>query len=298
MGTDYSKRIGTLLPSSSTASEYGDGTYIIDKINNANFIDEPFPHLEIKDFLPPDVFTAIVNDDQIHFSAVNDTNTLYNKLIENGWRIQQFPGCSTSWNEYIQYIQRKLHDKSYSGGDTGITFRLKSYNNPVIQKLLHFMNSYEFYTTLINKFKISRSADMVSAIQKNLTGYEISPHPDIRQKALTYLLNINKDNDDIDAQNCHTHLLEFKPEYKHIEDGWAKNTNAERPWVPWEKCNIRKTINTNNTMVMFMPNSKPASLHAIKLDYNHLEYQRTQIYGNLIYKQETNSQALSEINVL
>lgn len=47
-----------------------------------------------------------------------------------------------------------------------------------------------------------------------------------------------------------------------------------------------------------LPSSSTASLHAIKLDYNHLEYQRTQIYGNLIYKQETNSQALSEINVL
>ena len=49
---------------------------------------------------------------------------------------------------------------------------------------------------------------------------------------------------------------------------------------------------------MFRPNSKPASLHAVKLNYDHLEYQRTQIYGNLMFKQEVNSAALQAINVL
>ena len=37
-------------------------------------------------------------------------------------------------------------------------------------------------------------------------------------------------------------------------------------------------------MIIFKPDSSPPTLHAVKLDYNHLIYQRTQIYGNLMYK--------------
>ena len=37
-------------------------------------------------------------------------------------------------------------------------------------------------------------------------------------------------------------------------------------------------------MIIFNPDNNPPTLHAIRLNYNHLKYQRTQIYGNLMYK--------------
>ena len=145
------------------------------------------------------------------------------------------------------------------------------------------MNSDIFHNTLRNKFNIDKNTTIISAIQKNLSGYEISPHPDVRQKCLTYLLNINN-NIQIEKEDCHTHLLEFKKEYKYISDIWEKNKNINRCWVPWDWCNTIKTMNQNNSMLIFKPDNNPPTLHAIKLKYNHLKYQRTQIYGNLMYK--------------
>ena len=101
------------------------------------------------------------------------------------------------------------------------------------------MNSNEFHKTLKEKFKIYEETTIISAIQKNLTGYEISPHPDIRQKCLTYLLNINN-NSEIENLDCNTHLLEFKDKYKYIQEYWEKNKDVNRCWVPWEWCNTIK----------------------------------------------------------
>ena len=42
-------------------------------------------------------------------------------------------------------------------------------------------------------------------------------------------------------------------------------------------------MNENNSIVIFHPDNDPPTLHAIRLNYNHLKYQRTQIYGNLMY---------------
>lgn len=36
-------------------------------------------------------------------------------------------------------------------------------------------------------------------------------------------------------------------------------------------------------MIIFKPSSSPATMNGIKLDYDHLKFQRTQIYGNLMF---------------
>ena len=43
-------------------------------------------------------------------------------------------------------------------------------------------------------------------------------------------------------------------------------------------------MSENNSMVIFHPDNNPPTLHAIRLNYNHFKYQRTQIYCNLMYK--------------
>jgi hypothetical protein len=255
--------------------------YITNKINNAKFIKHPFPHLEIRDFLSDEDLTLLLKDKQIHFEKHEDNDELYNTLIMNDWKIQGFPGCVNNWKTYIKSLSGK-----YKSNDPvqhiGITFRLQSYQNKRNEILLQFLNSDKFHNTLRNKFNIEEKTKIISAIQKNLTGYEISPHPDVRQKSLTYLLNINNDNT-IEKMDCHTHLLEFKDKYKYVIDYWKNNKNINRCWIPWDWCNTIKKINKNNTMIIFKPDENPPTLHAIRLKYNHLKFQRTQIYGNLMY---------------
>lgn len=261
-----------------------DFDYILEHIKNSEIIQHPFPHLDIKNFLSKEHLQLIINEKQIHFEEKKTNDELYKELLKNNWKIQNFPGCTTDWNNYKKYIES---DKQYTCNDPveniGITFRLNCYKNDIIKKLIKFMNSNEFHKSLKEKFNIKEETTIISAIQKNLTGYEISPHPDIRQKCLTYLLNINNNNE-IENLDCHTHLLEFKDEYKYIQEYWEKNKDINRCWVPWKWCNTIKKMSENNSMVIFHPDNNPPTLHAIRLKYNHLKYQRTQIYGNLMYK--------------
>jgi hypothetical protein len=247
--------------------------YILEKIHNSNFHSYPFYHLEIDNFLSKDHFNTIINDNQIHFDKLSSDDELFDVLLKkHNYEIQQFPGCVDNLEEY----KLKKHEQ-------GITFRLKEYKNDVLKRLMQFMNSERFHKILREKFNIIDNTSIISAIQKNLSGYEISPHPDVRQKALTYLLNINK-NENIENYDVHTHLLEMKEEYKYIENFWYNNLEYNRCWLPWDYCRTIKTINKNNTMLIFEPCSKPASLHAVKLNYDNLEFQRTQIYGNLMFE--------------
>jgi len=259
--------------------------YIIDRICDAEIIKKPFPHLEINDILSPEQFQIIIGDNQIHFTKQTDNDALYKTLLENNYNIQDFPGCVGKWEQYIEYLEgKKLAPAACAPVETiGITFRLHKYRNNFIQRLVKFMNGQDFHNAIKTKFSISEPTNIISAIQKNLSGYEISPHPDSNWKALTYLININKDSS-IEEQDCHTHLLEFKDEYKYITDFWQNNPHVNRCWVPWNMCNTVKKIKRNNTMVIFQPASNPPTLHAVKMDYDHLKFQRTQIYGNLMYR--------------
>ena len=258
-------------------------SYISEKILEAPFLSNPCKHLEINNFLSDEHLDIILNDKQIHFDEVDDTETLMDKLSSLNYKIQNFPGCISNPNEYLELFNSgKLGNIKY---DTpvesyGITYRLDNYKNNFIKDLIDYMNGKEFKESLEEKFKITRKSDIISAIQKNLTRYEISPHPDIKEKCLTYLLNINK-NDSVESYDIHTFLLRFKDEYKHIPEVWENRTDIDRCWVPWSWCDKVKTISKNNTLVMFQPTND--TLHAVKLDYDHTKFQRTQIYGNLMY---------------
>jgi len=259
--------------------------YIIDKIKSAKFINDPYPHLYIKDFISEEHLGIILKDTQIHFKEVFTDDELYNELIKQDYKIQQFPGCVSTWIKYKELLQDNAYiENSDLVESMGITFRLDYQNvkSGVIKELVEFMNGKKFHQTLKEKFNLVDKTNIISAIQKNLNRYEISPHPDIRGKALTYLLNINK-NKSIEFEDVHTHMLEFKKEYKKMENYWIENPNKERNWVSWDECNTVNIHSKNNTLIMFKPNSSPPTLHGVKLNYDHKKFQRTQIYGNLIY---------------
>jgi len=264
-----------------------DFVYLLEKIQNAEFVKEPFEHIVIENFLNDVHFDAIIGDKQIHFGKCDTNNQMRQKLKENHYAPISFPGCTINEKLYFESLKNNKWKNIHSdlGNEElegfGIAYRLKITNNKLIKNLLNFMNSNRFKNALKSKFNIKNETYVLTKIQKYLTGYEISPHPDIRQKALTYLLNINQ-SAEFEHLAIHTQLLEFKNEYKHIYDIWENNTRQNRAWVPWRWCNTSKIVNKNNSIIIFKPSNK--SLHAVKLKYDHLEGQRTQIYGNLMYK--------------
>jgi len=261
-------------------SEFG---YITNKIKNAEWISHPFPHLEINNLLSEEHLNIILSDPQIHFDVPSDDDDeLYRKLLSLHYKIQDFPGSINDWGKYKRYKQHNNYKSEKTPVEgVGITFRLHDVRNQVIVRLLTFMNGSEFHDALRKKFDIDRKTSLFTAIQKNLTKYELSPHPDVKHKCLTFLININRD-DTVENYDCHTHLLELKDEYKCIAEYW-ENPNINRCWVSWDICHTVKKINKNNTLVVFKPESNPPTLHAVKLDYDHFRFQRTQFYGNMMY---------------
>lgn len=262
--------------------------YLAEKIKNAKILESPFKHIEIENFLSEEHLNIILNDSQIHFEKCKDTLTLINKILTSDYSIQSFPGCCTDVNDYLNRLSKNDWPGEVKGNPIesyGITFRIHKYRNEFIKELISYLNGGEFQKALENKFIINEPTDIITAIQKNLTKYEICPHPDTRRKALTYLLNINKNNS-VENYAVHTHLLEFKKDYKWVYEHWNKDVGYDRCWVPWDWCNSVKTITKNNSIVLFSPSSY--TLHAVKLDYDHTDFQRTQIYGNLMYSQVPN----------
>ncbi|MEO1016404.1 MAG: hypothetical protein AAFY56_01740 [Pseudomonadota bacterium] len=255
--------------------------YLVSKIKNADFLSDPFPHLLIEDFLSDDHLELLLSDTQVQRPPVETTEDLISDLLEVGYNVQPFPGCTTSVQEYLDCFNKNSWpvDEGYLEG-FGLTFRLKNFWSDEVRKLIDFLNSKPFHDALKDKFAIKRPNRVETAIHKYLSGYEISPHPDLRAKCLTYLLNINTTPSAKDI-DIHTHLLKFKPSKEYIYNFWEHNPEFDTSWVPWDWCETTKKIADNNTIVLFAPSNR--TLHAVKLRYDHRAFQRTQIYGNLWY---------------
>jgi hypothetical protein len=153
-----------------------------------------------------------------------------------------------------------------------------------VREIKNFIESNRFFECLSKKFNLSiENCKTDVVIQKYLDGYEISPHPDIRKKALTFMINLNSDPES-EQRAFHTHYVRFRPEYEYISKFWELNDRAERNWVPWDWCETKKLQRDNNSIVVFSPSF--SSLHAVKASYDHLNFQRTQLYGNLWFDKD------------
>jgi len=257
-------------------------SYLSEKIKNAEFKEDPFKHVFIEDFLKQEHLDIILSDKQIHFDEAKNTEELIETLHKKDYKVQNFPGCTTDLEEYLHHYNNDSFPHGRKGTPIesyGVTFRLSRIKNEFIKELTEYLNDKEFKQTLEEKFEIKKQTRIITAIQKNLSHYEISPHPDVREKQLTYLLNINKD-DTVDNQPVHTNLLRFKPEWEYIKDYWKTNFEKNTTWVPWDWCETRFVTNKNNSIVLFKPSVD--TLHAVRMIYDHTKFQRTQLYGNLM----------------
>jgi len=259
--------------------------YIIDKIRNAEFATEPFKHLHIPDLFTPEDFREIVAAQEISLGSQASDEALFEAMFASGYKIIEFPGCITDRDAYLRWHKNKQPGAKFVHSACegfGVVLRLMEARSQVINELMQFLNSAEFQQAIGDRYGVDTSGLVYDAgIQKYLDGYEISPHPDIRKKALTFLVNINPAPDS-ERYDHHTHYMRFVEERKYVRDFWERAGFADRCWVPWAWCETAKTQPENNSMVLFSPSND--TLHAVKAEYDHLRGQRTQLYGNLWYK--------------
>ncbi|MDC1066125.1 hypothetical protein OAQ86_06880 [Candidatus Pseudothioglobus singularis] len=278
--------------------------YLLDKINNAKFSTEPFSHLLIEDFLSDEHFEQIVSSSQLNKTKFSDTRKMLECFLDDGFEIATFPGCIKSVDDYVEFIDggmKKVKNRLIEGYGKGVILSygmaigIKEHKHKSTENLVNFVKSSKFKSCLESKFKISRRNYIDTNIQKYFSGYEISPHPDARRKALTYMLNINTDVASEKIQ-MHTKLMTFKDRYKYIYDLWKYNDDIDRCWVPWEWCNYHSHTFKNNSIIIFAPSYN--TLHSIKLDYDHLSFQRTQLYGNLWYEEKlAHKSSIADIDI-
>jgi hypothetical protein len=256
--------------------------YLLDKILSTQTSRDPFDHLEIFDFLSQEHFKAIVEHRQIRLDSVGSTEELLGKLDENGYRIIDFPGCVASAQEYLDWYYGREKKRVHGATEGfGMVYRLHHYRSELLEDLVRFFESEELKDVLAEKFRITQAVRLDVGIQKYLHGYEISPHPDIRRKALTWMLNINP-GEGTENADYHTHYLKLNDQWRFISEFWRYNTEFDRDWLPWDWCETVKRQRKNNSIVFFAPSDD--TIHAVKANYDHLKTQRTQLYGNLWYE--------------
>jgi hypothetical protein len=262
--------------------------YLIKKVNQVEFSEYPFRHIEINDFINEDDFNEIISCDEINIPNCDSDNELFKELFSQGFKMTPFPGAITDHNQYMRNRIKRQKTISHSTTESaGVVLRLVDPKSERLKELKEFLESKEFNEAIARKFSLElTSCSTDGGIQKYLDEYEISPHPDLRKKAATYMVNINNSFNS-EEKKYHTHYLKFKPERNYVSEYWKGNPLTERCWVPWDWCISVKQQVKNNSLVAFSPSFD--TLHAVKASYNHLTGQRTQLYGNLWYKDDESS---------
>ncbi|WP_141468281.1 hypothetical protein [Pelagimonas varians] len=258
--------------------------YLIDKIETAEFIQTPFKHLEILQFFTDADFAELLACQEIAIPTAANDEELFDHLLDRGYKIIPFPGSTASRQEYLAWHQNQTEGDRYhpTCEGFGVTLRLIEPISTFLQELDAFLRGDAFNAAIAKKFNINlESCSTDCGIQKYLDGYEITPHPDVRFKALTYMVNANP-NPDSATQQHHTHYMRFSDKRRYVETLWSGNQDIQRCWEPWEWCETEKVQSVNNSIVIFSPNND--TIHAVKATYDHLAFQRTQLYGNLWYK--------------
>lgn len=268
-----------------------DFNYLIDKIRKTDFSESPFKHVYIEDFFSPEHFAEIKSSNEIASPVASNDNELIDGLMAKGFKPISFPGCVTDVNLYIDWHQNGKQSKHHSACEGfGMALRLYSFPSPIMAAVNSFLASEAFNRAIAEKFNVDFASCIIDGgIQKYLDGYEISPHPDIRKKAATFMVNINP-SDASESLDHHTHYLRLKPSRRYVQTFWEGNVAIDRAWVPWEWAETVKQQPKNNSIVLFSPSND--TLHGVKANYDHLKTQRTQLYGNLWYKEDKTDESI------
>ena len=259
--------------------------YIIERLEAATITDAPFRHLYIENLFTDEDFAELVNLPEINVPPVDSDEALIAELQRLHFKAIPFPGTTTDVGAYLTWHadpSLSKHQNQETCEGYGVVMRLQKVTpRTILEEVDALFASDGFWTAAAAKFGLRRpDLRRDYGLQKYLDGYEISPHPDIRAKALTFMINVNPAADS-ESLSYHTRYMTFRPEREYVGEFWSRDPTADRSWVPWDWCESQWTQNKNNSIVMFSPGND--TIHAIKASYNHLRTQRTQFYGNLWY---------------
>ena len=261
-----------------------DFDYLTDKISRAPFSEKPFRHIYVENFFNADHFAEILASKEIKIPVAASDEELIAELEHRGYKSINFPGSVTDKQIYLDWHAGRSIDHTHHTACEGFGYVLRLYDEqtPVLKNINRFLSDSQFLGVIADRFGLD-SEQMIydGGIQKYLDGYEISPHPDIRKKAATYMININPDQSS-ESLNYHTRYLKFIDARSYVEKLWEGNPGLERTWVPWQWAETVFEQRANNSIVIFSPSNN--TLHGVKAQYDHLKSQRTQLYGNLWLK--------------
>jgi len=260
--------------------------YLCEKILSSDFETTPFKHIYIENFLSDTDFNEIISSPEINIDPVASDEELFERLFENEYEIVPFAGCTVDKKGYLQWRSGKQKQSGYNSAcnSLGMALRLERPKSHILRQIKEFLASDSFNKVIAEKFGHDLENKIIdNGIQKYLDGYEISPHPDIRKKAVTFMININPHHN-AEKLDHHAHLLKFTPDRDYIRVFWEGNGNIDRCLIPWDWSAIEKTQNKNNSLVIFSPSND--TLHAVVANYDHLLAQRTQLYGNIWFEDD------------
>ena len=235
-------------------------SYLAKSVEAAAFHTDPFKHITLQRFLSPEHFQRVITAKQVNYKHFSIIREAMDTMLADGYSPQEFPGCITDVDEYVAFIEGAAKFKTaivegYGRGvieGYGLTLRLNRYNKEFLQELIDYLNESEFQKAITEKFGITDTVSIETAVQKNMNKYEISPHCDTRRKALTYLINIYTDAE-CEKEQMHTHLLKPVPNYEYLLSFWKYNMDVDPVWIPWTWCQTTKQTITNNSITIFKP---------------------------------------------
>lgn len=259
--------------------------YIIEKLESAPVTDTPFRHLYIENLFTDEDFAELIDQPEIFVPPVDSDEALIAELQYRNFKAIPFPGTTMDIGAYMAWHaapSATKHTNAETCEGYGVVMRLQTARpGTILEEAGALFDSDRFWGAAAARFGLQISGLRRDyGLQKYLDGYEISPHPDIRSKALTFMVNVNPAADS-ESISYHTHYLTFRSEREYVAKFWSTDPSAERSWVPWDWCESQKRQTKNNSMVIFSPADN--TLHAVKASYDHLQTQRTQFYGNLWY---------------
>ena len=257
--------------------------YLLERVEDAPFETEPFPHLWLTEFLAAEDLEEVLQAPEVALPRSTGIDDLFDHLDEAGYERIDFPGCSASKDEYKRWLDEgsDFERRNPTCEAQGLAFRLAAPRTEAVVDLNGFFRSRELHDVLKRRFELTRDVSMEGGVHKYLHGYEISPHPDIRKKALTWMLNVSP-GPAPEQVEMHTRYMRFRPEWSYVSQYWRHNPTAEMCWVPWDWCTTERKQTENNSVVFFSP--RWDTLHGVRAHYDHLPAQRTQFYGNLWYE--------------